>query len=125
MIRLLEGKMPVIQMTIIEKNMSRIETANSIIEEIESIKKKSYDNFIRLSQLLRSLYNDKYFEDLGFDNFKECLDSSGLDMSISQAYRMIKLAEGIEKFGIQSEELKGLKPTYLLEVFSLDDEEEI
>jgi len=103
----------------------RLQTALAIRDEIELIKKKSYDNFIRLSELLRSLYKDKYYEDLGFDNFKECLDSSGLDISISQAYRMIKLAEGVEKFEIPKEELKAIKPTYLLEVFSLEDGDEI
>ena len=101
----------------------RIDKATGISERINQVKLKFIENFLELSHLLAEVYNNQYYDELGFDTFKEYVESSDLDINITAAYRMVNLANNSKLLDVPSETMAEIRPTKLLEIFSLNPDE--
>lgn len=98
------------------------ERAEQVRQQLETEKQNFVRNFFEISKLLTEIYNNKYYEFWGYGSFIDYVESSDLDINQTTAYRMVNLVNGQKALDIPTEELLVVKPTKLLEIFSLNKE---
>jgi hypothetical protein len=91
-----------------------------VLDRVNVIKERLIENFLELSALLADIYNNKYFELSGYSNFSDYVEQSSLDINISTAYRMVRLINSSKLLGVSPEQMRLIRPTKLLEIFSLN-----
>jgi hypothetical protein len=97
--------------------------AADVDRRIKTVKKKFIENFLEMASLLAEIYNHQYYFVLGYEGFKEYVELSDLDINTSVAYRMVKMANSMKELQIGNDQVKEVKPTKLLEIFSLNPKE--
>jgi hypothetical protein len=97
--------------------------AQEIDLKIKTVKSKFIENFLEMAHLLAEIYNHQYYYLLGYEGFKEYVELSDLDINTSVAYRMVKMANSMKELQIGTDSVKEVKPTKLLEIFSLNPKE--
>jgi hypothetical protein len=103
--------------------LSKKAQAEEIDSAIKDIRDGLKESFLDMCQLLAQLYNERLYHSLGYTSFNDYVAQAGLDLNVSVAYRMVKFANTVEALQIPKEKLLKVKPSKLLEIASLDREE--
>lgn len=106
-----------------DSSIDAVDRPAQVLERIGQVKQKFIEYFLELCFLLGEISEKKYFEQWQYNSFKEYVENSGLDIQVSAAYRMVRVYDGAKQLGLTWEQLAVTKPTKLLEIFSLDPQE--
>ncbi len=98
--------------------------ASEVKTQLITIRGHIEDDFFSLCDLLREAQEGDYATVWGYDTFKDWIErGSGLDMSASQAYYLVKVSKTAHLLGLTREQLKAVKVSKLKAIFMLNPDE--